>query len=113
MNLIFPAVDASNGSVEGTSGQVRTRCILQFEYPKNYLPTADIAKIRADLGAIVPTEEQAYAVQTKTVGLGQTMAEVEAIPGKPETIVNLGTKVTYIYKGMKVIFVDGKVTDVQ
>jgi hypothetical protein len=51
--------------------------------------------------------------QTKTVALGQTMAEVEAILGKPETIVNLGTKVIYNYKGMKVIFVDGKVSDVQ
>jgi hypothetical protein len=113
IKMVFLAVDASNESVEGTSGQVRYRCIIQFEYPKNYLQAADIAKIKSDLAAIVPTEDQANAVQTKTIGLGQTMAEVEAILGKPENIINLGTKVTYVYKNMKVIFVDGKVVDVQ
>jgi len=33
--------------------------------------------------------------------------------GKPDKIVNLGPKVTYVYKDMKVIFQDGKVADVQ
>jgi len=113
IKLVFLSVDASNENIEGTSSQARYRCILLFEYPKNYLQTADAVKLQADFGAIVPTEEQANAVQTKTVALGQTMAEVEAILGKPETIVNLGTKVIYNYKGMKVIFVDGKVSDVQ
>jgi hypothetical protein len=38
---------------------------------------------------------------------------VEAALGKPDTIVNLGAKMTYVYKTMKVIFQDGKVADVQ
>jgi hypothetical protein len=38
---------------------------------------------------------------------------VEDILGKPERIVDLGAKVIYVYKDMKVTFVDGKVTDVQ
>lgn len=33
--------------------------------------------------------------------------------GKPETIVKLGAKMTYVYKTMKIIFQDGKVADVQ
>ena len=52
-------------------------------------------------------------MNAKTIALGQTRLEVEAILGKPERIVDLGAKVTYVYKDMKVIFVDGKVSDVQ
>ena len=33
--------------------------------------------------------------------------------GKPNKIVNLGTKQLYIYTDMKITFVNGKVTDVQ
>ena len=61
---------------------------------------------------ILLNQEKA-AVQTKTIELGQTPVQVEAILGKPETVINLGSKVTYAYKTMKVIFVDGKVSDVQ
>ena len=47
--------------------------------------------------------------------MGQTFEEVEAILGKPDTVAKLGSKTIYTYKsvGMKVIFTDGKVTDVQ
>jgi hypothetical protein len=48
-----------------------------------------------------------------TVTLGQTTAEVEAIMGKPKSIANLPTKVIYVYDGLKVVFVNGKVSDVQ
>ena len=40
-------------------------------------------------------------------------AEVEKILGKPKQVINLGQKVIWIYDSMKVIFVDGKVVDVQ
>ena len=33
--------------------------------------------------------------------------------GNPTRIADLGQKKTYFYKDMKVIFVDGKVSDVQ
>jgi hypothetical protein len=36
-----------------------------------------------------------------------------AILGQPQKIVNLGPKVMYFYPDMKVIFVNGKVADVQ
>lgn len=49
----------------------------------------------------------------KTVSLGQKPDEVIAALGQPEKIVKLGAKQTYYYKDMKVIFVNGKVTDVQ
>lgn len=72
------------------------------------LPTAP-----ETIKAVVQPEGEATAVQTKTVSLGQTTQEVEETLGKPEKIINLGSKVTYVYKDLKVIFIDGKVADVQ
>jgi hypothetical protein len=48
-----------------------------------------------------------------TVQLGQTTDQVQTSMGTPSRVANLGTKVIYYYDGMKVIFKDGKVTDVQ
>ena len=44
---------------------------------------------------------------------GMTTDQVEAAMGKPEKKVTLGAKQIYYYKDMKVIFLSGKVSDVQ
>ncbi len=44
---------------------------------------------------------------------GQTPDQVQAALGKPDKIVNLGTKMIYVYKDLKVTFLNGKVSDVQ
>ena len=44
---------------------------------------------------------------------GQTIDEVVKAMGQPLRIVNVGTKVIYSYKDLKVTFVNGKVKDVQ
>jgi hypothetical protein len=38
---------------------------------------------------------------------------VVTILGQPQRVANLGAKEIYFYKDMKVIFVNGKVTDIQ
>jgi hypothetical protein len=48
-----------------------------------------------------------------TVTLGQSRGEVESILGQPTNKAILGPKVVYNYNGMKVIFKDGKVVDVE
>jgi hypothetical protein len=48
-----------------------------------------------------------------TVALGQSIQEVEAIMGKPGNVADLGSKKIYVYRDLKITFVDGKVTDVQ
>lgn len=58
-------------------------------------------------------QSQSTPVIPKQVELNQSPEQVVNVLGQPEKIVNLGAKVTYIYKDMKVIFVDGKVSDVQ
>lgn len=49
----------------------------------------------------------------KIIELGDTQDKVQRVMGQPEKIVNLGPRVTHIYKDMKIIYIDGKVSDVQ
>jgi hypothetical protein len=48
-----------------------------------------------------------------SVELGQSADQVQAALGSPARVANLGPKTIYYYSGMKVVFKDGKVTDVQ
>jgi hypothetical protein len=98
---------------KGSTKQTRYKAALSFKFDKESLPTLNAEKIKAAITPVVATEAEASAQNTKTISLGQTPEQVEAILGKPDKIVNLGQKVTYIYKDMKVIFQDGKVADVQ
>jgi hypothetical protein len=58
-------------------------------------------------------QPQQPAAPPASIQLGQTIDQVQASFGPPEKIVNLGTKQIYVYKDLKVTFVNGKVTDVQ
>jgi hypothetical protein len=51
--------------------------------------------------------------QTKVVGLGQTIEQVDQTFGAPQKILKAGAEVTYVYQGLKVTFENGKVTDLQ
>jgi len=97
----------------GRTRQTRCRATLSFKQPR--LRETGLDDAVAMISAVILPEDEASAVQTKTVELGQTFEEVEAILGKPDTVAKLGSKTIYTYKsvGMKVIFTDGKVTDVQ
>jgi hypothetical protein len=59
----------------------------------------------------VPAEPPAAARATSTIKLGQTQEEVTAILGPPEKQVLLGAKTIFVYRDVKVVFMDGKVTD--
>ena len=48
-----------------------------------------------------------------TIEIGQSIADVVARMGQPARVADLGQKKTYFYKDMKVIFVNGRVSDVQ
>lgn len=100
-------------TVRGTTQRTRYQCYLGFEFPKGTLETTDPAEVKKLIDGVIATEATANAKTTGTVALGQTPEQVEAIMGKPDNIANLGAKVTYFYKTMKVIFQDGKVADVQ
>ena len=44
---------------------------------------------------------------------GYRCDQVVAIQGQPTKMINLGAKKTYIYRDMKIVFTDGRVTDIQ
>jgi hypothetical protein len=53
------------------------------------------------------------AAEPASIEKGMSPDQVEAAMGKPEKKVTLGAKQIYYYKDMKVIFINGKVSDVQ
>jgi len=63
--------------------------------------------------AVVQTQEGQAQAPPPTVSLGQTPDQVTTILGSPAQIINLGAKQIYKYPDMKVIFMNGKVSDVQ
>lgn len=63
-------------------------------------------------GAADNSQPQPQA-EPQSIEKGMTTDQVEAAMGKPEKIVNLGPKKIYVYKDLKVTFLNGKVFDVQ
>jgi hypothetical protein len=103
---------------------------LKFPFAKNVAPPADdvmktieeVITAEADTQEAAPADNAAPPAQApaaqpsappKTIALGQTTDQVVRILGQPQKIVNLGAKQMYFYPDMKVIFTNGKVTDVQ
>lgn len=56
---------------------------------------------------------QAGGGAPQSVKLGMTVDQVVGILGQPRAVGDLGSKKIYSYGNMKVIFIDGKVTDMQ
>jgi hypothetical protein len=60
------------------------------------------------------TEPHGDRVPAQIVEKGQTPGQVQTALGKPDAIVNLGTKMIYVYKHLaKITFLNGKVSTVQ
>lgn len=60
-----------------------------------------------------PPPSDAPAAAPATVSLGQTPDQVVAVLGQPLRKAKVGVKEIYSYKDLKVIFVNGKVKDIQ
>jgi hypothetical protein len=58
-------------------------------------------------------QQQAPPPDPVQIEKGQTIDQVKAAIGSPDKIINLGTKQIYVYKDIKVTFINGKVSDVQ
>jgi hypothetical protein len=56
---------------------------------------------------------QQRQVEPQTIQLGMTTDQVQSALGKPDKIFNVGAKQIYVYKDVKVTFMNGKVNDVQ
>lgn len=89
----------------------RYRAELNVKLPGLDTMTADDVKKTID--TVVADPAVASAVESKTVKLGMSADEVKKSLGNPPKIIDLGSKQVYVYSDMKVILVDGKVSDVQ
>lgn len=98
-------------TVKGTTQRMRFKAGLRFFFAKDRLSTATAKDVAREIAPVLETEDDAKA--PKTIALGQTPDEVKRALGEPERIVDLGAKKIFVYKDMKVIFMDGKVSDVQ
>jgi len=58
-------------------------------------------------------QQQGPPPEPQQIEKGQTPDQVKAALGVPDKIVNLGAKQIYVYKDLKVTFLNGKVSDVQ
>jgi hypothetical protein len=58
-------------------------------------------------------QDQGPPPEPAQIEKGQTPDQVKAAIGTPDKIINLGAKQIYVYKDIKVTFVNGKVSDVQ
>ena len=89
----------------------RYRAELNVKLPGLDTMTPD--DVKKSIETVVADPAAVSAVQSKTVKLGMSPDEVKQSLGNPDKIVDLGAKQVFIYKDMKVILIDGKVSDVQ
>jgi hypothetical protein len=121
--------DSCNGVTQPSSYKAQ----IVFQFPKGYLESAEVDQVQGVIAQVLapdtggdnaqqqpagdaqaaPQEAAAPPQPPATIHLGQTIDQVTASFGQPEKIVNLGAKQIYVYKDLKVTFVNGKVTDVQ
>jgi hypothetical protein len=105
--------DTYDVNVHGSTKQTRYKAQLSFEFGKDFMASATPEATEKAIETVIIPEAEAQAANTKTVELGQTPDQVKSAVGAPDKIIKLGAKEVYVYKDMKVVFVDGKVSDVQ
>ncbi len=123
--------DACNAGMASSSFKSE----VVFQFAKGYLAKASVPDVEDTIAQVFaldttaavaqpvqpqPHPEQPAAPQPApaqaepvSIQLGQTIAQVVAVLGQPEKKVNLGSKQIYVYKDLKVTFINGKVSDVQ
>jgi hypothetical protein len=58
-------------------------------------------------------QQQQAQAEPQTIQMGMTIDQVQGSLGQPAKVVNLGPKQIYVYKDLKVTFLNGRVVDVQ
>jgi hypothetical protein len=124
--------DSCNGAAQPSS----YKADVIFEFPKGSLANPNVTDIEDTIAKVFATDTTAPEAQPPQAGdqpgqpptaqpapatppvpaqiqLGQSIDDVVAALGQPEKIVDLGTKKLYVYKDLKITFVNGKVSDVQ
>jgi len=111
--LMLSSVETYSVSVKGSTRQTRYQSALAFQFPKGVLESADFAAIKSAIDPVLLPDTEMAAADTRTVKLGETPAQVEQALGAPARKIDLGPKQIYVYPDMKIVFLNGAVSDVQ
>ncbi|MCU1234434.1 MAG: hypothetical protein JWP63_2401 [Candidatus Solibacter sp.] len=124
-NQMLATIDRGMGDLQSRQGQgglpslpPNSTGTIDTAYAREAQPDSNVA---GELTTVTQdadrAEEQAVSQVTDTtpptLSLGMSLNEVKAIQGDPEKIVDLGSKKIYVYKDLKITFMDGKVSDIQ
>jgi len=111
---------------------------VTFQFAKGSLRTTSVSQVEDTIGQVLAIDsggdsqqqndqgaqnqgnnqggqgqQQAPPPEPQQIEKGQTPAQVKATLGNPDKIVTIGAKQIYVYKDIKVTFLNGKVSDVQ
>jgi hypothetical protein len=103
----------STGSFKDVQDTVSQVFLIDTSTPATDPLPAPAAQPASDPATAPIAEPPATPSPTPTLELGQTKDQVIAALGQPQRAAKVGNKEIYIYKDMKITFVDGKVTDVE
>ena len=95
------------------AGGEGTRYRSELNFPVPNLDSMQPDAVKKLIDAVIADPATANAVESKTIKLGMSPDEVKSALGNPDKIVDLGAKQIFVYKDMKVVFNDAKVSDVQ
>lgn len=108
------SAEGSQRQEGGTTHEYRYYGGFDYQFPHNYLATADFAEVKKSINSTLVSQSEFQATDSPaTVRLGMTPQQVEEALGKPGKLIDLGAKKIYVYPEFKVTFVEGKVADVQ
>jgi hypothetical protein len=133
VTLSIVACDTCNNTDPPTYNKAQ----VAFQFPAGTLANASAGKVEDIIGQLLSigsddaqqggndqqggdqgaaqgqAQQQAPPPEPAQIEKGQTTDQVKAAIGNPDKIVNLGAKQIYVYKDIKVTFLNGKVSDVQ
>ena len=139
IKLTLMTVDALD--VSGSGAKKKYDAVVSFKFKKGYLDEAPPEQVEQTIESVLAPEEAAApaaaaappqppahaaaplpaaapvaaapAGPPPTISVGESSTEVLQAMGMPLQMVDLGKKKTYVYKNMKIVFVNDKVSDVQ
>ena len=109
VRLKLVAADVTPVTEGGSTIQTRYGAQLLFPFRKNELQTKSADEILSAISSVL----RIGADEPVAIDVGSSVAQVEQALGKPKTVVHAGEKTIYVYEALKVIFVEGKVAEVQ
>lgn len=124
-----------------TDPQTWNKANVEFQFPKGALAKASAGDVEDTIGQLLAISDdsqpqggqqgqqqgggqdqggqqqggqpQQAQSEPQTIQMGMTTDQVQASLGQPSKVVNLGPKQIYVYKDLKITFLNGKVVDVQ